>query len=90
MGKDKDFMRKTRKELRKEITESVNRLKSDIYLMIILEICEIYRKSVDDKARHELSELQRNQRKVINDILKTENAEHASMVDVLINCLRIQ
>lgn len=83
-------MRKTRKELKKEITESINRLKSDIYLMIILEICEIYRKSMDDKECHELSELQWNQKKVINDILKTENAEHARMADDVINCLRIQ
>lgn len=51
-------MRKTRKELRKEIAESVSRLESDIFLGMLLQISEMFRKSFDDEECEELTDLQ--------------------------------
>ena len=46
-GKDKRIMKKTRKELRKDIAESANRLKSNIYLGMVLQVSELFRKSLE-------------------------------------------
>lgn len=57
-------MKKTRNELRREITESANRLKSNIYLGMLLQVSEIFRKALDKKEYAELTDLQWKQRLV--------------------------
>ena len=57
------------KELREAIAKSANGIKSNIYLGMVLEVSEIFRKALDGKEYAELSELQRSQRTVICDIL---------------------
>lgn len=77
-------MKKTRKELRKDIAESANRLKSSIYLGMVLQVSEMFRKSFDDDECVELTDLQWNQRSVIRDILSTNDAEKVSFIASLV------
>ena len=81
-------MKKTRKELRKEIAESANRIKSDIYLGMVLQISEIFRKALDGKEHAEMSDLQLEQRIAISDILSMKDAEEVSFIVSLIACMK--
>ena len=84
-GKDKRIMKKTRKELRKDIAESANSLKSNIYLGMVLQVSELFRKSLDDKEYTELSDLQWKQRTAISDILRMRDAKKVSFIISLIS-----
>lgn len=68
-------MGKTKKGKRKEIVDSVNRIKCTVYLDMILKICELFRKSMDDKECLELSDIQWNKRSLIIEVLEREDAE---------------
>lgn len=81
-------MKKTRKELRKEIAESANRLRSDIYLGMVLQVSELFRKSFDGKEYAELSDLQWEQRGVIGDILRMKDARDISLIRSVIAGMR--
>lgn len=81
-------MKKTRKELRREITESVNRLKSNIYLEMLLQVSEIFRKVMDEKEYAELTDLQWKQRAVINDVLNMKNVEEIGCIISMIDGMR--
>lgn len=63
------------KELREEIAKSANGVKSNIYLGMILEVSEIFRKSLDDKEYTELTDLQWKQRSIICSVLDLEDVE---------------
>ena len=76
---------KKRKELREAIAKSANGIKSNIYLGMVLEISEIFRKALDDKEYAELSELQYRQRSIICSALDIEDAERAAKVSCFIN-----
>lgn len=65
---------KKRKELREAIAKSADGVESDIYLGMILEVSEIFRKALCEECT-ELTELQWEQRKAIRDILSMENVE---------------
>ena len=73
-------MKKTRKELRKEIAESANRLKSNIYLGMVLQVSELFRKSFDEKEYAELSDLQWGQRMLIIEVLGMKDARDVSLI----------
>jgi len=60
---------KKREELREAITKSANGIKSSIYLGMVLEVSEIFRKALDDKEYAELTELQKEKRYAIMGIL---------------------
>lgn len=81
-------MKKTRKELRKEIAESANRLKSNIYLGMLLQVSEIFRKAMDEKEYSELTDLQWKQRLVIGDILTMKNVEEVGFIVSMIAGMR--
>lgn len=81
-------MKKTRNELRREITESANRLKSNIYLGMLLQVSEIFRKALDEKEYAELTDLQRKQRLVIEDVLSMEDAEEVGFIVSMIAGLK--
>lgn len=81
-------MKKTRKELRKEIAESANRLKSNIYLGMLLQVSEIFRKAMDEKEYAELTDLQWKQRLVIGDILTMKNVEEVGFIVSMIAGMR--
>lgn len=81
-------MKRTRREIRKAITESANRIKSNIYLEKILEISEIFRKSLDDKECTELTDLQWKQRSAISNILDMKSARDVSCINSVINGMR--
>lgn len=66
---------KKRKELRVAIAKSADSIKSNIYLEMLLEVSEIFRKALDDKECVELTDLQWKQRSVIVDILGMTDAE---------------
>lgn len=63
---------KKRKELREAVAESANGIKSNIYLGMLLEVSEIFRKYMNDD---ELSDLQYAQRSVISSILSIKEAD---------------
>lgn len=75
---------KKRKELREAIAKSANGIKSNIYLGMVLEISEIFRKALDGEEYAELSELQRSQRTVICDILGMTDAVEVSDIGTFI------
>ena len=77
-------MKKSKKELRERIMESVNRLECRIYLTHVLEVAELYRKSLDKDDFRELSDLQWEQKKAICSILTMEEAETVSNINYLI------
>ena len=81
-------MKRTRREIRKAIAESANRIKSNIYLEMILEISEIFRKSLDDKEYAELSDLQWGQRGAIIDIIEMEEAKDVEHTRLFINSIK--
>lgn len=81
-------MKKTRKELRREITESANRLKSNIYLGMLLQVSEIFRKAFDEKEYAELTDLQWKQRLVIVDVLSMEDVEEVGCIVSMIVGMR--
>lgn len=81
-------MKKTRKELRREITESANRLKSNIYLGMLLQVSEIFRKAFDEKEYAELTDLQWKQRTVIESVLSMEGVEEVGCIVSLIAGMR--
>lgn len=76
---------KKRKELREAIAKSANGIKSNIYLGMVLEISEIFRKALDGKEYGELSELQCRQRSIICSALDIEDAEKAGNVSAFMN-----
>lgn len=80
---------KKRKELREAIAKSVNGIKSNIYLGIVLEVSEIFRKALD-KECVELTDLQWNQRRAIRDIISMENmeAEDIDYVNAVIGAVK--
>lgn len=65
---------KKRKELREAIAKSADRVESNIYLEMILEVSEIFRKALCEECT-ELTELQWEQRNAIQYILSMENVE---------------
>lgn len=81
-------MKKTRNELRREITESANRLKSNIYLGMLLQVSEIFRKAMDKKEYAELTDLQWKQRLVIEDVLSMEDAKEVGFIVSMIAGMR--
>lgn len=82
-------MGKTKKGQRKEIVDSVNRIKCTVYLDLILKICELFRKSMDDKECLELSDIQWNKGSLIIEILERENAEEIEGIGVFARQYRL-
>lgn len=80
-------MKRTRRELRKAITESANGIKSNVNLKILLEISEIFRKSVDDKKYIELSDIQWKQKGAIIDIMEMENVKDVEHTRLFMNSI---
>ena len=80
---------KKRKELREAVAESANRIKSNIYLGMLLEVSEIFRKALCEECT-ELTELQWEQRKAIRDIISMESleAEDIGFVNAVIDASR--
>lgn len=76
-------MRK-RKELREAIVKSANGIKSNIYLEMVLEISEIFRKALDNKECAELSDLQYKQRSIICGALDIKDPRKAADVSCFI------
>lgn len=74
---------KKRKELREAIAKSANGIKSNIYLGMVLEISEIFRKALDGKEYAELTELQKEKRYAIMDILSMESVDNVSCIAAL-------
>lgn len=79
---------KKRKELREAIAKSANGVKSNIYLEMILEVSEIFRKSLDSKEYAELTDLQWKQRTAITNILDMKSAEDVSCINAVISGMR--
>lgn len=79
---------KKRKELREEIAKSADGIKSSIYLGMVLEVSEIFRKALDDKECAELTDLQWRQRAVISDILDMTDAEKVQDIGTFIRFYR--
>lgn len=80
----RDYMKK-RKELREAVAESANRIKSNIYLGMLLEASELFRKASDNKEYAELTDLQWKQRSIICSVLDLEDAEKAANISCFIN-----
>lgn len=76
---------KKRKELREAVAESANRIKSNIYLGMLLEVSELFRKALDNKEYAELTELQWKQRSIICSALDLEDAKKAANISCFIN-----
>ncbi len=74
-----------RRELREAIAKSASGIKSNIYLGMVLEVSEIFRKALDDKEYATLSDLQYRQRSIICSALDIEDAEKAANVSCFIN-----
>lgn len=81
-------MKKTRKKLRKEIAESANRLRSDIYLGMVLQVSELFRKSFDEKEYAELSDLQLGQRMLVIEILGMKDERDVSLIHSVVAGMR--
>ena len=76
---------KKRRELREAIAKSANGIKSNIYLSMVLEVSEIFRKALDGKEYAELTDLQWKQRSIICSVLDIEDAERAANISCFIN-----
>ncbi len=76
---------KKRRELREAIAKSADGIKSNIYLSMVLEVSEIFRKALDDKEYAELTDLQWKQRSIICSVLDIEDAERAANISCFIN-----
>ncbi len=74
---------KKRRELREAIAKSANGIKSNIYLSMVLEVSEIFRKALDGKEYAELTELQKEKRYAIMDILSMETVGDVSCIAAL-------
>lgn len=82
-------MKRTRKELREEIIKSVKGIRNNIYLGMILEISEIFRKALDEKEYKELSGIQWKQRSAISEILRMNNEKDiGSVINVMVTMRR--
>ncbi len=76
---------KKRKKLREAIAKSADGIKSNIYLSMVLEVSEIFRKALDGKEYAELTDLQWKQRSIICSVLDIEDAERAANISCFIN-----
>lgn len=76
---------KKRRELREAIAKSADGIKSNIYLSMVLEVSEIFRKALDGKEYAELTDLQWKQRSIICSVLDIEDAERAANISCFIN-----
>ena len=76
---------KKRRELWEAIAKSADGFKSNIYLSMVLEVSEIFRKALDDKEYAELTDLQWKQRSIICSVLDIEDAERAANISCFIN-----
>lgn len=74
---------KKRKKLREAIAKSADGIKSNIYLSMVLEVSEIFRKALDGKEYAELTELQKEKRYAIMDILSMEIVGDVSCIAAL-------
>ena len=80
-------MRRTRNIIRKEITESVNKIKNNYYLSELLELSEIFRKISDDKEYKSVSDTEYEKASVINTIMKMDNSKHIGNVRAVAEAL---
>ena len=78
---------KKRKELRKAVAESADRIKSNIYLGMLLEVSELFRKPLCEECT-KLTDLQWEQWKAIRDILGMKSAEDIGSVNAIIDALK--
>lgn len=78
-------MKRTRKELREEIIKSVKGIRNNVYLGMILEISEIFRKALDEKEYKEMTGIQWKQRSAISEILRMNNEKGiGSVINVMV------
>lgn len=75
---------KKRKELREAVAESAGRIKSNIWLGMLLELSELFRKTLDDKEYAELTELQHDQRSIICSVLSLEDARKSADINAFV------
>lgn len=80
--------KRTRNIVRKDITDSIKRCKSTIYLEIVFQIAEIFRKVSDEDDYKELTELQWKQRNLVTDIMLTDNVRHLEMMSSFLHRLQ--
>ena len=67
---------RTRNVIREELRQSVAKCKNTIYIEMLLEIAEIYRKLSNDSTFKETSDLEWEQYQIISSIMRTKNIKH--------------
>lgn len=78
---------RTRNVIREELRQSVAKCKNTIYIEMLLEIAEIYRKLSNESTFKEVSELEWEQYLAVSSIMRTKNIKHIKDTNCILRAL---